>query len=304
MSELRGSVDELEGDLLEGSARGLRDEALSQGEDPLLDSDGGALDHEEVFVDDAVVGETAHGVDGLLSEIDGRRTAVLVVAATDSVDLLVDLSPVMEPVLTSAGNRPLDSTRMPGSDTSNLSKTLVSLSRKTSRTPTSGDALETLTLRDTDDVDHLVLLEDGRDGDRLLEQTNSEGDFLGDGSSIDLDFHEMGLLLPQLQFADLGVDQQADDCALATDAIEFLVDGVPLLLGSVVLGVFAESQLLGRVPVLVKSSSDFFTQMLGPDGGQGAKTLGGFDVTNNTDGDHGRGFQNGHGFHDLFLVEL
>ena len=42
---------------------------IPEGEDPLLVADGGALDHEEVLLHLAVVGEAAHGVNGLVSQI-------------------------------------------------------------------------------------------------------------------------------------------------------------------------------------------------------------------------------------------
>jgi len=266
VTELGRSVDELEGDLLEGGTGSLRDEGFSQGENPLPASGGGALDHEEVLVDDTVVREATHGGDGLLGEVDGGGAAVLVVPAPNSVDLLVNLSPVMVTVLTSSGNGPLDSTRMPGSNTSNLSKTFVSLSRKTSGSPTSGDAFEPFTLGDADDIDHLVLFKEGRDRDGLLKEPDSELDLLGDGSSVDLDLHEVGLLLPEIELSDLGVAQQANDGTLALDAFEVLVDGVLFLVALIFPRVSGEGQLLGGVPILVISPSNFLAQMLSPDG--------------------------------------
>jgi hypothetical protein len=40
-----------------------------EGEDTLFVSDAGALDHDEVLLDLSVVGEPAHGVDGLVSQV-------------------------------------------------------------------------------------------------------------------------------------------------------------------------------------------------------------------------------------------
>jgi hypothetical protein len=40
-----------------------------EGEDALLVSDAGALYHDEVLLDLSVVGEPAHGVDGLVSQV-------------------------------------------------------------------------------------------------------------------------------------------------------------------------------------------------------------------------------------------
>jgi len=156
VTKLRRSIDELEGDLLEGGTRSLRQKGLSKGEHSLLGSSSGSLDHEEVFVDDTIVREATHGSDALLSQIDLSGTALLVTAVSDSIDLLVDLSSVMITILTGTGDGPLDTTWMPGSDTSNLSKTFVGLSGKTGGSPTSGNALETFTLGDTNDVDHFV----------------------------------------------------------------------------------------------------------------------------------------------------
>jgi hypothetical protein len=61
-----------------GIARGLVEERLAEGEDPLLHADAAALDHDVVLVDDTVVGEAAHRGDGLLGEIElGGRVLVL-----------------------------------------------------------------------------------------------------------------------------------------------------------------------------------------------------------------------------------
>jgi len=44
--------------------------------------------------------------------------------------------------------------------------------------------------------------------------------------------------------------------------------------------------------------------VLGPDGGKGSETSGGFDVTNNTTNNNGRSFEDGTSFDDFLLVEL
>ena len=62
---------------------------------------------------------------------------------TNVVDLFVDLGTMMVSLLTSTGDRVLDPGRMPGSDTSDLAKTLVRLPRKLLGVPPGSDAWNT-----------------------------------------------------------------------------------------------------------------------------------------------------------------
>ena len=99
-AELRGGVDELEGDLLEVPAGGVDHERLADGDDALLGTRDGALEHQVVVLDDTVVREATHGRDRLLGDVVlGGRVAV-VAAETDAVDLLVDLGTVVVTVCT------------------------------------------------------------------------------------------------------------------------------------------------------------------------------------------------------------
>lgn len=75
----------------------------------------------------------------------------------------------LTPTLTSTSDRVHDLRRMPGTDTGNLAETLVRLTGKFLGTPTVGDTFETVTLRDGNNIDTFILLENGLDIDRLLE---------------------------------------------------------------------------------------------------------------------------------------
>ena len=130
MTELRGGVDPLELDLLEGLAGGVDEHGLAESHDSLLDTGNGALDHDEVVVDLAVADEATHGGDLLLGDIDLGGSRILSIALANAVDLVVDRGTVVVTGLTSAGNSPLDVGRMPSTDTSDLAETLVSLARK------------------------------------------------------------------------------------------------------------------------------------------------------------------------------
>ena len=87
--------------------------------------------------------------------------------------------------------------------------------------PTVGDALKTVTLGDGNDVDVLVLFEDGRDIDGLLEEAVGVFNLFSDRPSIYLDLHEMSLLLAQTSLADLSVGKNTDDSTVFADAFKF-----------------------------------------------------------------------------------
>ena len=131
---------------------------------------------------------------------------------------------------------------MPGTDTGNLSETLVCLSRQLLGSPTGSNTLKTLTLGNCDNVDILVLLEDGVDRDGLLKETTGKVNLLVNRPAVNLDLHQVCLLLLERSFADLGVDEEADDSAVLLDAGELVFDVLSTV--GVLLGVLGEGLLL------------------------------------------------------------
>ena len=198
-------------------------------------------------------------------EVGGGVT--LISALANAVDLVVDRGTVVVTFLTSTGNSPLDVGRMPSTDTSDLSETLVSLARQLLGAPSAGDTRETVTAGDGNAVNHLVLLEDGVDLDGLLKETVAELDLVGDRSTVDLDLHEVGLLLLEGGLVHLGVGKHTHDGAVLLDALKVAGDALATLLG-VLLGVSGESLLLALVPVLVESALELVGQVLSPHSGQ------------------------------------
>jgi len=186
----------------------------------------------------------------------------------------------MVTVLTSTGNSPLHVVRMPCSDTGDLSETLVRLSRQLLCSPTGSNTLVTLTLGNGDNVDNLVLLEDGVDGDRLLKEITGEVDLLLNRTTVDLDLHQVRLLLLKRGLADLRVGEDADDGAVLLDAVKLVGDILSSV--GVLLGVLGERLLLGLVPVLIEPAADLVGKMLSPDGGERPQTTRSLDVTDNT----------------------
>lgn len=188
-------------------------------------------------------------------------------------------------VLTGTSHRPLHVRRMPRPDTSDLAEPLVRLPRQFLRAPSTRHALESLPLRHRNRINHLVLLENRADLNRLFEQPFPEIHFIRDAAAVDLDFHQVGFLLLERGLADLGVGEDADDGAVFLDALELAVDGLAGLFG-VLFGGFGEGLLFGFVPVFVEAAFYFVAEMFGPDGGEGAEAAGGFDVADEADDHH------------------
>lgn len=83
-------------------------QGFADGDDTLLRARDGALKHEEVVLDNTVVGEATHGCDGLLGNVRFRRRVGLVRARTNAVDLLVELCTVMVAVYERCTSGPKD----------------------------------------------------------------------------------------------------------------------------------------------------------------------------------------------------
>merc|ERR1719243_269874 len=193
---------------------------------------------------------------------------------------------------------------MPGSDTSDLPQTLVGLTGQLLGVPPAGHTLEPVALGHTDDVHHLVLGEHGSHRDLLLEMVPGEVNLVGDGSSVELDLHDVSLLLSAPQDLHLGVDEDTDDSAVLLHLGQVLLD---LLLAEIIspLGAgLGEGLLLGLGPVLVEPPLGLLSDMLSPDSLQGPHAARSLNVANHADGDHGRGLDDGDGLDHLLLVVL
>ena len=123
--------------------------------------------------------------------------------------------------MTSTGDGEHDLGRMPCTNTGDFAETLVSFPGELLGTPSVSDTLEAVTLGDCNDIDTLVLLEDGGDINRLFKKTMRKFDLVSDGTTVDLDLHKMCLLLTETGLADLGVCENTDDGAVFADTLEF-----------------------------------------------------------------------------------
>jgi len=255
MTKLGAGIDELEVDLLGETLAGQSKQRPSESQHSLLGSLAGSLNHQEVLLHLTVVNESSHGSDRLLGNIVISRAIVLdqlavlnIVSNSDSVDLLVNNGSVMVTLLTSSGNRELDSAGMPGSNTGDLTQTLVGLTRQLLCVPSAGHTLETFTLGDTNYIQAFILAEDLRDGDCLFKVLSGPVNLFSDGSTVQLDFHNEGLPLPLVENLHLGVDNDPDFNGMLLDQVKILLN---LLLTQLIcpLGaVLGEGLLLGLVP--------------------------------------------------------
>jgi len=293
-------IDELEVDWFQVGSLGNSDQALSQGNWALLGASDSTLDHEPIFVNLAVVREATNRGNSFLGKIRFGRTGVLVSLLADTQDTLVDLSAVEVTLLTSTGNSEADTGRMPCTDTGDLAETSVGLARKSSNTPSADNTVVSVTLGGGTDIQSFTFSEDGVNVNFLFEKALGEIDLGINVTTVNLNFQQVSNLGAKLELSDLGVGKNTDNLSELLDAVQFVLDVLWLLGG--LLGVLGESLPLGSVPVLVESALKFVGKVSGPDGGQSAKTIRSGDVTNNTDHNHWRSFQNGNSFNGFLLV--
>merc|ERR1712186_253267 len=97
--------------------------------------------------------------------------------------------------------------------------------------PTAGHALESVSLGDTNDVQSFVHGEDLSHGDLLLEVFPGPVDLVSDGSTIELDLHDVSLLLSATKDLHLSMDNHTDGGAVLLHLGELLLD---LLLAEII----------------------------------------------------------------------
>ena len=315
VGSLETTVANLGGSINEFNIDGLSLPRLGGGEDRLSESDRSlsgthdtALDQDEVLVDLTVVWETTHRSD-VLGDSVGLCGGVVVntsnSTSSNSVDLVVDVSSGVVAELTAAGDRPLDGRRMPGSDTGDLSETSMRFSVQSGDAESLDDTGHTLTLGNTDGINALRLLEDLTDANLLFELILGEVNLLGNGTTVNLDLHDVSLVLTEGKLADLSGADDTDDGSVLLDSVEvsgIVILGVRVLI--LLLDVLGESLLLGLHPVLVESALDIGVHVLGEDSSKGTETTRGLNVADNSNDLHGWALNDGGGVHNILLDGL
>jgi len=255
MTKLGTGVDEFERNFLYKPLLSQSLQGLSKSQDTLLVSNAGSLDHEEVLLHLSVVREATHGSDGLIGQIVVRGGVILdqlavlhLIALPDPVDLLVDLSTVVVTFLTSPGYSVLDPAGMPSTNAGDFPQTLVSLPWQLLGVPPGSYTFKSMSLGDANDVDALVHGEHISDWHLFLEMLPGEVDLVGNAATVQLNLHNVSLLLPAAQDLHLSVHNDSDNSAVLLDLVQIFLD---LLLAKIIgpLGArFSESLLLGCRP--------------------------------------------------------
>jgi len=305
VSHFGRGIDELKVDFFGMDSSDLGEEGSSEHEDSFFGSYDASFNHEEIVSDHSVVGESSHGGDGLVGEILGGGSIVGASSSgsfTESVDLFVHFGSVMVSQLTGSGDIPSYSSRVPGSDTSDLSVTSMGFLLEMLNSESLNDSLESFTLGNSQNITIFVLLENAVDSHLLLEKVVSKVNFLGSSSSVNLNFDDVVFLLSKIEKFHLSGGDNSDDGAVLLDSVERDFDG--LFFFGVFLLVLGEGLLFGADPVLVESSEGVFVEFLGPNGGKGSEASGGVDVSDDSDNNHRGAFDNGNGFNSLFFVEF
>lgn len=192
---------------------------------------------------------------------------------------------------------------MPSTDASDLTKTLVGLAREHSGTPTGGNAFKPFTLGNGNGVDQFVLSKNTRNRDDFFKMRVGPINLVSNCAAIDLDFHNMGSLLTNVNFADLGMRNNANDICIALDAFEG-IGNWSTAVSSIFLDIFGEGLVFGVIPVPIESAAHFLSKMFGPNSSNGFEALWGAHVANKTNDDHWGRFKDSDCLDDFPLVHL
>mmetsp|Transcript_167332 Transcript_167332/g.296284 ORF Transcript_167332/g.296284 Transcript_167332/m.296284 type:complete len:286 (-) Transcript_167332:69-926(-) len=201
----------------------------------------------------------------------------------------------------------LNARRVPRANAGNFPEATVGFASQASAAPTSDDTVEALTLAGANDINHFILRKDISNFDLLLEETHCKINFLLHRASVDLNLLDVGLLLSNLHFRDLGVADHANDLAVLLRPGNFGGHGRALTtLGRILptLLILREGLLLGLVPVLVEATLDLVTEVACPHRCQCPQATRCLHIAGKAYHNHRWCFQDADTFHHLLLVQL
>jgi len=168
-------------------------------------------------VNNTIVGETSKRSNVFLINISFSGGVVLDTingTSTNSVDLLIYFSSVVITELTSSSASPSDCSWMPSSNTTDFSETSMSLSWESGDTESLDNTSSTMTSCYSNSVDHFIVSEDLSNSCFFIEVVHCKVNFLGDVSTVNLDFEEVSFLLSEVKFTELRHSEDSDNVAI------------------------------------------------------------------------------------------
>lgn len=166
--------------------------------------------------------------------------------------------------LTSSSNSPLDSWWMPWSDTSDFSKTSMSLSWKFFTTKSLNNTTESFTFSGTKDINSLKVLKDLVNSNFFLKENISKLNFILNRSSIDLDFINISLFSLKVKSLWLTVTDKSNSSTIFNDLISKLFWFFSIRFETLL--ILRESSSLRLEPILIKSSLERIRKRSSKDG--------------------------------------
>jgi hypothetical protein len=132
MSDLRTGINELKSDFFKSSSTDLRYNRFSQQDNSLFDSNTTSSDHNKIILNNSIMRESSNRSNIFFSKIResaGIIFGTLISSFSNSINLFVKFSSMMESFITSSRNSPSYSGWMPWSNTTNSPITSMSLLR-------------------------------------------------------------------------------------------------------------------------------------------------------------------------------
>jgi len=96
----------------------------------------------------------------------------------------------------------------------------MSFSWESCDTESFDDTSITFTSSNTNNIAHVIFVENLVNGDFLFEEFSSESNFFLDSTSIDLDFHKMSFLVSKINFLWLSMTESSDNSTVSGNSIE------------------------------------------------------------------------------------
>ncbi|CAL4200439.1 unnamed protein product, partial [Meganyctiphanes norvegica] len=137
-------------------------------------------------------------------------------------------------------------------NTGNLTKTFMRLPGKFLCVPAGSYTFHTLSFCNTNNVNHFILSKDFSNWNLLLEMSNGKVNLISNGSTIQLDLHDVCLLDAFTQELDLGVGNNPHNTAILLNFGKVSFNLFLAYVISPLFGCIGESPLLRLVPVGVK----------------------------------------------------